>query len=235
MNMPSLKTKLILSSLLAVAALAGGLWWGKHLTRSEASGVVSPKSAGSVKPKAPALTATENASKRRQTPPAGGSGLAARSSLAGLEAMIRDLSDANWRGDEGQEVRRMLAAVAPADIPKVLAFIEQNPARTARQVLRQDLLSHWAKTNPQAAAAWASTLPNGDNKQGAIHSVAVEWAQADLARALAWAQQLPEGRAKQDAFRSVGLGWARTDPQAALAWAKQLPEGNVKEGALGGI
>ena len=216
----NLRTNLILFSLLAVAALAGGLWWSQPLTLSAASTAPPTQAVETVKPAAPSL------------PPVGNGGTP---SPADLETRIQGMTDANWRGDGGRELQQVLKSVAPADIPKLLAFTDKNPDARVRRDLRNDLLSRWAQASPQAAAAWANSLPNPDDREYAIPSAIGQWARTDLKGALTWAQQLPEGRAKSAACRTAALAWAETDPPAALAWALQLPEGAGREGALDGI
>ena len=67
------------------------------------------------------------------------------------------MTDANWRGDGGRELQQVLKTVAPADIPKLLAFTDKIADARMRRDLRDDLVSRWAQANPQAAAVWANT------------------------------------------------------------------------------
>ena len=51
------------------------------------------------------------------------------------------MTDANWRGDGGRELRQILETAAPADIPKLLAFADKISDASVRRDLRNDLVS----------------------------------------------------------------------------------------------
>jgi hypothetical protein len=99
--MLSLKTKLILFSLLALAALAAGLWWSQHLTSPTASTAPPKQAVETVRPKIPALPPIANPPKATPTPLAAGNDSTGQVPLADLEAKIRGLDDVNWRQREG--------------------------------------------------------------------------------------------------------------------------------------
>jgi len=90
------------------------------------------------------------------------------------------------------------------------------------------LASNWAEQDPQAALAWAQSLPP-DNialRNSAINGVFANWISADPAAAAADVQQ---NLATDPSFSAVASHlastWAGTEPQAALNWAERLPAG----------
>lgn len=76
---------------------------------------------------------------------------------------------------------------------------------------------------PEAAAAWAATLPEGEMRNSTMSHIARDFVGANPEAAAQWASQLsgqPEGNRVID---QVGGRWARRDPEAAVAWLESLP------------
>jgi len=74
----------------------------------------------------------------------------------------------------------------------------------------------WANEDPQGAATYAQSLPQGNSRSALISSIASQWASKDPEAALAWAKSLP-GAQSRDAVQSVVSAWANSDAAAAAA------------------
>lgn len=91
------------------------------------------------------------------------------------------------------------------------------------------IASEWAKTDPQAALAWAQSL-KGRDKDQAMTSVVRELASTDPQKAVAMAASM-DGEAQEDAYASIATQWGAKDFDAAEAWVKSLPA-SLQEDAL---
>ena len=88
---------------------------------------------------------------------------------------------------------------------------------TRRKVLRD---------GPEAALAWAESLPDDDPvlKLNAFRRVAAAAAAVDPAQAAAFAERHLDGPYAKGILRRVGMRWLEHDPEAALLWLSSLPE-----------
>src|ERR1700746_1652708 len=84
------------------------------------------------------------------------------------------------------------------------------------------LAGSWAREDPEAAFAWANTLPNGQGRDNAMQSIFSNWAGKDPQRAANVVATLPSGPRREQAMGSVSREWANLDPRAAIAWAQSL-------------
>ncbi|MBK1881775.1 hypothetical protein JIN85_05080 [Luteolibacter pohnpeiensis] len=82
------------------------------------------------------------------------------------------------------------------------------------------IAAEWAKQDPSAAMAWASTLETG--KGQAMTAVISEVAKTDPSAAAAMVTSMDEAD-RQGAYEQIAKTWASTDFDAAKAWANSLP------------
>ncbi|BCU78792.1 hypothetical protein [Luteolibacter sp. LG18] len=83
------------------------------------------------------------------------------------------------------------------------------------------IAGEWAKSDPQAALAWAESLQGRDKTQ-AMTAVVRELATSDPQKAVTMAAAM-EGDAQKDAYASIASQWGAKDFTAAEAWIKSLP------------
>ena len=76
--------------------------------------------------------------------------------------------------------------------------------------------------NQQAAAQWASALPQDDARTAAVTSLAKQWAEYDPAGASEWIGTLPGGKARDAAVGRLVGKIAVSDPSSAFAWASTV-------------
>lgn len=83
------------------------------------------------------------------------------------------------------------------------------------------IAAEWAKSNPEAALAWAQTL-KGNDKDQAMTSVVRELAMTNPQKAVQLASTM-EGDAKTNAYESIASQWGAKNFTEAEAWIKTLP------------
>ncbi len=83
------------------------------------------------------------------------------------------------------------------------------------------IAAEWAKSNPEAALAWAQTL-KGNDKDQAMNSVVRELAMTSPQKAVQLATTM-EGEAKTNAYESIAAQWGAKNFTEAEAWIKTLP------------
>jgi hypothetical protein len=103
-----------------------------------------------------------------------------------------------------------LALMEPRE---ALGWAEKLVGRAGR-VARITALQSWARTDPLAAFAYASSLPLGDERLDLLRAVATGYGRKDPDAALAWAESLSQGPANLST--SVIVGIAQVDPMRAL-------------------
>lgn len=83
------------------------------------------------------------------------------------------------------------------------------------------IAAEWAKSNPEAALAWAQTL-KGNDKDQAMTSVVRELSMTNPQKAVQLAATM-EGDAKTSAYESIAGQWGAKNFSEAEAWIKSLP------------
>lgn len=92
----------------------------------------------------------------------------------------------------------------------------------------------WGKADPQAALAWAQTLPDSSSP-AALNAVVTAWAKGDPGAAAAYVQKSTDSSVYLSADPSIAQSLAATSPQAALAFSNSLPAGEAKNQALNNV
>ena len=90
----------------------------------------------------------------------------AKLSVAALGAKLQTMTEEDRR--RWGSWFKDLDSVALSDIPKVLACLDKNPARSVRDQFRWRLLERWVKSDPKAAMAYANTITNTQSRNRAI-------------------------------------------------------------------
>lgn len=127
---------------------------------------------------------------------------------------------------------KFLTAVDAADMPRVLAHVEQVSYVDTRTGLRAALLGIWAKSNGPAAMAYAQALPEDANAPlrnltvAMMEEVLAQWAKQDLPAAEAWLEQLPEDGNRDQMLISMAPAIGQKDPQGAFDYIKSHSSGS---------
>lgn len=89
----------------------------------------------------------------------------------------------------------------------------------------------WAGKNLAGAIAWSLALPDGVDRNVAIHAIAYAASRTNPKQALEFILELP-GRDQSRAAIEILQPWAASNPSSATTWAASFPEGDLQEIAL---
>ena len=202
----------LLVALLTLAGLGAGMIIGGRLSspRNPVAASAPASGTGEVQ-QLPAVTPARPADSAIATAPPPPSAAPA-DVVAELQRAIRARS-----GRSRRALNDLVQKLNPADLPRLLALVEQWPSMNDRNQLRPLLLARWAEIDVTAAMASANTVTGTQNRQQAVGAVLRAWAEKDADAAAAWAQQLPAGVLRKQALANVSYELARKNPQAAYA------------------
>ncbi len=114
----------------------------------------------------------------------------------------------------------LLGITYTGDFTAARAFVDGNAtlAPEVRANLNNFIAGQWARYAPEAAAAWAMSLPAGPPRDQALVGLGESWAGVDPAGAAKFAAALPGGETRQLALRQAITHWLETDPDQARRW-----------------
>jgi hypothetical protein len=159
------------------------------------------------------------------------------------------MSFSNTMGFAGMFVRpTILQSWASTDPENAARYYAQNPREFAMMGMMGGgrgpmggqggasiIASEWARQDPAAALAWASSLTT--EKSQAMSAVVGEVAKTDPAKAASMLSTM-SGTDLGDAYRSVATQYGASDFSAAQAWIRTLPTDQQAEAlasAIGGL
>ena len=157
-----------------------------------------------------------------------------------LEALVKTDPESALRAMRDWESRRYIPRM-----DAVRAWAEKNPQYAAgvaakigataggREALTT-IGKAWASSDPQAALAYAATLPTMQNRALAAGAM-VEWAGRDAKAAAAYVTALPDATLRAGLAPFLVETWAKAAPQQALDWAQATLRGEARVTALGSI
>jgi len=154
------------------------------------------------------------------------------------EAMdwVQGLPDA----DRQQATRAILREVAERDPGRAGTIFQELTAALPAETqatrdfrhIAQEIASIWSSSSPQEAAVWATQLPEGEVRRGAVASVADHWLQIDPVAAGEWILQLPEGPTRDAAAERVVHTTIQNDPACAFQWASSFGDEGHRTGKM---
>ena len=109
------------------------------------------------------------------------------------------------------------------DAARKLAMEMQLKSPDEQATLLNFMAGQWGRSEPEKAAQWAQTLPDGQARNQALIGLCASWAEKDPPNAADFAAQLPAGQVRQAALRQAIGNWIMTDPVAASTWITQFP------------
>src|SRR5688572_11596733 len=97
-------------------------------------------------------------------------------------------------------LRESVTAPSAAHIRRVETIVGQKTS--AREEMDFQMCWEWATSEPQAAATFATGLPESEERDQWLFVIANEWARSDAGAAIAWARTHLASKAR-DSFISV--------------------------------
>jgi hypothetical protein len=116
----------------------------------------------------------------------------------------------------------VMANWANYDAKAAIAYVQDSSDPTLLLDTAPTLAQALAKTDPQGALAWASSLPSGAVQDQAVSNVLASTAQTDFPTAWTDATALPAGASRDGAMSSVLGVLAQTNPAQAAALLDQF-------------
>lgn len=100
--------------------------------------------------------------------------------------------------------------------------VSEDGAAEAPQPPIATRMQSWAKENPNAAADWLATMPEGQLKQDTTAAYAEGVRERDPARAAQWAMVLPAGEQRDEIVGKIAVELEKSDPAAAQSLRENL-------------
>ena len=207
----------IFSVFLGVGCVAAGFVAGRQLG-------TSPKPTGQGTSRPTAASVVENlkgVSKPMAFAPVP-AGVAPTIAPDELEAQVRRLMADASAGIYSSAVHEVVARVAVADIPALLAKLQTGSRQRNWYGVLALLLGRWAEADPTAAMKFAQALKISHERTQAVALVAEAWARRDLPSAFAFAEAMPEGEERNRFWQALLPVVAQQDPARALELAATL-------------
>ena len=121
-------------------------------------------------------------------------------------------------------------------------WAETDPQAAVEFALTSECMAHsdvtraainaWVVANPQAAMAWAQSLPVGGPRNNALYALAAALGKRDPAAAMQFIGTLPKDQFNDIAYNHLFGAWASQDPVAAGHQALTLPRGPNRDNAV---
>ncbi|HVM61349.1 MAG TPA: hypothetical protein VMV72_10830 [Verrucomicrobiae bacterium] len=124
-------------------------------------------------------------------------------------------------------INGMLYAGRYEDATRLLdsAVLPKN-VRESEYGLAGFLAGQWAEYQPNRAAAWVLTLPEGGSaRRQALAALGQSWAVVDPEGAANFAAELPPGPERVSMMASAVDAWFAKDPKQVDTWIAMLPQG----------
>jgi hypothetical protein len=94
------------------------------------------------------------------------------------------------------------------------------------------VIGQWSNYDPEQAANWAVTFPEGKLRERALQQVAQQWGAYAPSEAGPWLQSLPEGPSRDQAVGSFSGAIASTYPEMAVQWAETMSDTRLRDSRL---
>ena len=147
-------------------------------------------------------------------------------------AYVEDMKNKDQARDATFSILRALASQDPQ---RALEWMSNQGSDMSKNgwmghMLAGTIATEWVRQDPDAALAWANSLPE-NQRQGALGGALETIAASDPNEAARRLLQLDAGEARQKAAGNIANLWAKRAPQEAMEWAMTL-EGDDRESAM---
>jgi len=90
-------------------------------------------------------------------------------------------------------------------------------------------------TDPEAAAAVVTRLPEGVMQASVAQGIAESWAEQDPRGVAAWVETIPPGATRDTAAGAMANVLVYADPEAAADWIERISDSNIRESFVPGV
>lgn len=152
---------------------------------------------------------------------------AAKEDPAKAAGMLASITDEDAKRDAQNSIAREWGG---KDWDGAQSWISGLPADQQADAMARAIRG-LADEDPQLASTKISAIPEGDERDEAIESIARRWGQDDPAAAADWVMKSGSEEAQTDAIGRVVASWVGQDAEAAYAFIDEQPEGGVRDKA----
>jgi hypothetical protein len=138
-------------------------------------------------------------------------------------------------GDRRAEILHLAGVACVATDPGLALALGSSLTGDAHNDFLAEFARTWAQTAPEAAAKWASSIPDTGLRSSVLREAMTSFTRPDPQKAADWAAALPAGDSRRLALKELGAIWGRKDTAAALDWTQQLPDPTERQEALTAI
>lgn len=128
-------------------------------------------------------------------------------------------------------IRSSLRSMAESDPLKAANLVTSSLTGAAQATAFIQIASTWTGTDPHAALAWATQLPEAA-RGAAFGGVAGRWARSDPKAAAQWLDHIPAGQPRDSAVNAFAFGVCEADPASAAAWASTIGDPGKRDASL---
>jgi hypothetical protein len=157
----------------------------------------------------------------------------ARNFPAEALAWVKNAPDGKQRVAVAEITCPQLAQTNPAAAVALAENCLGSGTNNIAQYLLDNMAQQWAAQDMQAANAWATSKPPGEQRDRLLQRIAVAESKAnpdEAARLIS--EQISPGPTQNEAAMSVLYQWAQQDAAAAQAWAESFPAGDFRDRAI---
>ena len=144
-------------------------------------------------------------------------------------------TDASWalRLTEAQPVSRARGRMIESVVGRLVSqkgeeFAKEAAMEISDESLRNATLARLAGQladgDPQATAAWVTSLPAGEGRQHALGELIEQWSDKDPVAAATFLARMPASPETDESRARLADNIQRKDPEGALAWAGTISE-----------
>ncbi|MFK7911926.1 MAG: hypothetical protein AB8F34_15195 [Akkermansiaceae bacterium] len=152
---------------------------------------------------------------------------AAKEDPAKAAGMLSSITDEDAKKDAQNSIAREWGG---KDWGAAQSWISGLPADQQADATAQAIRG-LADQDPKLASTKISSIPEGEQRDEAIESIARRWGQDDPASAADWVMKSGSEDAQSEAIGRVVSSWVGKDAEAAYAFVDKQPEGEVRDKA----
>ncbi len=122
--------------------------------------------------------------------------------------------------------------LADTDLAKAASVLRQLKNLSDQQIMASGVTTLAVAKDPQAAAAFASSLAGHDMARTAHQVVGREWAQLDRVAVTDWINKTSDSNLQGAIAEGMAQTWASTDMEGLTQWAATIPDLYVQTAVL---
>lgn len=146
--------------------------------------------------------------------------------IARMVQGVRSEMQLSGRLAQSEYFAQQVDSLAPEDVPLLWQRLDASLRQSEFGTL---LFRRWTELDAHAAAAWATGLPMGEERDALLKQAALVWSAQDLKGAIVWSEGLVVASERQVIGITLAQESVRQDPFTALELAARLNPGTERD------